>query len=90
MPIPLILSDNVLLEARLTGEGIRKQLPEGFTVAGVEVGPAQFEEQSRFLFSFNQPNSLIGILTLLGVLQYAPRSSVNANLLRGASTFDVE
>ena len=29
MPIPLILSDNVLLEARLTGEGIRKQLPEG-------------------------------------------------------------
>jgi hypothetical protein len=33
---------------------------------------------------------LIGILTLLGVLQYAPRSSVNANLLRGASTFDVE
>ena len=33
---------------------------------------------------------LIGVLTLLGVLQYAPRSSVNANLLRGASTFDVE
>jgi hypothetical protein len=31
MPIPLILSDNVLLEARLTGEGIRKQLPEGFS-----------------------------------------------------------
>jgi hypothetical protein len=33
---------------------------------------------------------LIGVLTFLGVLQYAPRSSVNANLLRGASTFDVE
>jgi hypothetical protein len=31
MPIPLILSDNVLLDARLTGEGIRKQLPEGFS-----------------------------------------------------------
>jgi hypothetical protein len=31
MPIPLILSDNVLLEARLTGEGIRKQLAEGFS-----------------------------------------------------------
>ena len=69
MPVHLILPDNFLFEVGLTGRGIRKQLPEGFTVAGVEVGPAQFEEQSRFLFSFNQPNSLIGILTLLGVLQ---------------------
>ena len=51
---------------------------------------APFEEQSRFLISFNQSNSLIGILTLLGVLQYLACSSVNANLVRGASTFDVE
>ena len=57
-------------------------------VAGVEVGPIRGTEPiPLFVQSID---SLIGILTILGVLQYASRSSVNANLLRGASAFDVE
>ena len=57
-------------------------------VAGVEGGPIRGTEPiPLFVESIDL---LIGILTLLGVLQYAPGSSVNANLVRGASTFDVE